>query len=339
MNRFEWNWRLKDLEPDKDVKVFSTFSCGGGSSMGYKKAGFNVIGNVEIDPAINSLYVTNNHPKYNFCEDLRLFNMREDLPEELYSLDILDGSPPCTSFSTAGVREKDWGKKKKFREGQSYQTLDDLFFVFLDTVEKLRPKIVIAENVVGIVKGKAKGYVNLILKRFNDLGYEVQVFALNSAYMDCPQARHRVFFIANRCGYKKLKLNYNSSLYYFKDVRSEHGKDFGIKGGTIKSLLEKATTSDKTIGDVAARLTGEKNKYFTQIIIHDNQVAPTITSGSEFFRFYDRKILSDDDYRNVQTFPQDYDFKKQNVQYVCGMSVPPNMMANVASEVYKQWLE
>lgn len=102
--------------------------------MGYKRAGFKVLGNVEIDPKINRMYVENNHPKYNFNMDLREFNNRDDLPEELYHLDILDGSPPCTSFSMAGVRVKMWGKEKKFREGQKMQTLDDLFFVFLDTV-------------------------------------------------------------------------------------------------------------------------------------------------------------------------------------------------------------
>ena len=97
----------------------------GGSTLGYKRAGFDVIGNVEIDPRINDIYITNNKPKYNYCEDLRIFNQRDDLPEELYQLDILDGSPPCTSFSTAGVRERDWGKAKKFKEGQKVQTLDD----------------------------------------------------------------------------------------------------------------------------------------------------------------------------------------------------------------------
>lgn len=119
------------------------------------------------------------------------------MPEELYNLDILDGSPPCSTFSTAGEREKNWGVEKRFREGQKKQTLDDLFFVFLDTVKKLQPKIVIAENVVGLIKGNAKGYVNEIIKRFHQLGYEVQIFKLNSMYMEVPQTRNRVFFIAN----------------------------------------------------------------------------------------------------------------------------------------------
>ena len=51
-----------------------------------------------------------------------------------YHLDILDGSPPCTSFSTAGLREKTWGKQKKFREGQKLQTLDDLLVALIGKV-------------------------------------------------------------------------------------------------------------------------------------------------------------------------------------------------------------
>lgn len=168
IDRFSWKWSLKDIVQDKDVKVFSCFSCGGGSTMGYKRAGFQVLGNVEIDPRMNKIYLKNQHPKYNFNMDLRDFNKLDELPDELYHLDILDGSPPCSTFSTAGDREKAWGKQKVFREGQKKQTLDDLFFVFLDVVEKLKPKIVIAENVTGILKGNAKGYVNEIINSFHN---------------------------------------------------------------------------------------------------------------------------------------------------------------------------
>lgn len=335
MNRFDWNWNLSDIKQDKDVKVFSTFSCGGGSTMGYKRAGFKVLGNVEIDPKINDMYITNHKPKYNYCEDLRLFNQREDLPEELYDLDILDGSPPCTSFSTVGVRDRDWGKEKRFREGQAVQTLDDLFFVFLDTVEKLQPKIVVAENVPGIVTGKAKGYTKLIIERFRQEGYTVQVFALNGAHMDVPQARHRVFFVANRCGYKPLRLNFDHDIIPFKEVRDEEGIE--LKDGTMKALLQYAKEGDRKMSEVSKRITG-KQSYYSTVMIHDGQVAPTITSSGTYIRMCDKKRLTDNDYRRVQSFPEDYNFKKQNVQYVCGMSVPPNMMANVATEIYEQWL-
>lgn len=338
MNRFSWKWYLKDIKIDKPVKVFTTFSCGGGSSMGYKRAGFEVIGNVEIDPKINKMYCKNHHPKYNFNMDLRKFNELEELPDELIGIDILDGSPPCTTFSMAGQRDKSWGKKKKFREGQAEQTLDDLFFVFLDTVAKLQPKIVIAENVVGLVTGKAKGYVNQIITKFKELGYDVQIFNLNSAFMDVPQARHRVFFIANNQKYPKLKLNFNYDPIPFGEVRSENGIAI-TEDALFNKMMQEAKPTDRKIGNIAERMTGDKSKYYTAMILQDNLVAPTITSGGSVIRFFDKKRCSDEDFTNIQSFPQDYDYCGNNVQYVTGMSVPPNMMANIAQEVYDQWLK
>lgn len=332
---FAWDWSLKEIKQDKPVKVFSCFSCGGGSSMGYKRAGFEVIGNVEIDPKMNQIYLKNNKPKYNFLEDLRQFNQRDDLPDELYGIDILDGSPPCTSFSTAGIREEGWGKTKKFREGQAAQTLDDLFFVFLDTVEKLRPRVVIAENVPGIATGKAKGYVNLIIKRFKQLGYDLQIFALNAAHMDVPQARHRIFFIANRCGFPKLDLRFKGEPIFFGKIKSDHGKP--ITSSMALTLLDAVRPGDRKLSYVTDRISGCKSYYGYQLV-HDEQVCFTVTSTGVYIRVDDRETFSDEDFIRVQSFPRDYEFMGNSVQYVTGMSVPPNMMANVAMEVWEQWL-
>lgn len=338
MTSFSWKWYLKDLKQDKDVTVFSTFSCGGGSTMGYKRAGFKVLGNVEIDPAINAMYVKNHHPKYNYNMDLREFNKLETVPEELLHLDILDGSPPCTVFSTAGLREKTWGKEKVFREGQKRQRLDDLFGVFLDTVEKLRPRVVIAENVPGLLKGNARGYVNEIINRFKELGYAVQLFSLNAARMDVPSKRERVFFIANREGFKPLKLSFNRPPIRFGEIRTEHGKPFKDKNSIYKKLLEIAKPSDKSIADVRKRI-GEREAGYNHVIWHDDKIAPCVTATGTCLRVCDKCYISDGDFINAQSFPQDYDFCRNDVQYVCGMSVPPNMMAHIATEIYNQWLK
>lgn len=197
----DWKWTMANDYPEPNgLKVFSCFACGGGSTMGYKLAGCEVLGCVEIDPRMNECYVANHHPKYNYLMDIRKFNEipNEELPEELFNLDILDGSPPCTTFSMAGDREDSWGKKKKFREGQAEQTLDDLSFVFIDTVAKLRPKVMIMENVEGLIKGEAWSYVQRIYKQLNDIGYEVGHWLLKGENMGVPQRRHRVFFIGVR---------------------------------------------------------------------------------------------------------------------------------------------
>lgn len=339
---FPWKWTLEELKevPWNGCNVFSCFSCGGGSSMGYKRAGFHVIGNVEIDRDMNKIYCVNHHPRFNYNMDIREFNAMPDdqLPAELFDLDVLDGSPPCSVFSAAGEREKGWNKEKQFREGQKLQRLDDLFFAFIDTVRKLKPRTVIAENVKGLISGKAKGYVNEIIKAFRDAGYTLQIFLLNAATMGVPQRRERVFFIAHRAAdaLPKLQLEFNEPPIFFKDVRSREGVP--LKPGTQSyELLQKRIPSDTRLSDICIRVHG-RNSGFTNYIWSDEQVSGTIASGGSYFRMYDGMGLSDHDFINIQTFPQDYNFLDQSVQYVCGMSVPPVMMAQISRQVYLQWL-
>ena len=199
---YPYEWNLKDANFSKDKgKVFSCFSCGGGSTMGYKLAGFDVIGCNEIDPKMMEAYVTNHKPKYSYLEPIQTFKLRKDLPKELYKLDILDGSPPCSSFSMAGNREKDWGKEKKFREGQSKQVLDNLFFDFIDLAEELQPKVVVAENVSGLMMGAAKDYVKKIYIEFQKAGYQLRIepYLLDASKMGVPQKRKKSFL----CSFKK----------------------------------------------------------------------------------------------------------------------------------------
>ncbi|HRB54531.1 MAG TPA: DNA cytosine methyltransferase, partial [Bacteroidia bacterium] len=76
-HRFPYKWTLKDAIFTKDKgKVFSCFSCGGGSTMGYKLAGFDVIGCNEIDPKMMEAYIANHNPKYTFLEPIQTFKNR-----------------------------------------------------------------------------------------------------------------------------------------------------------------------------------------------------------------------------------------------------------------------
>ena len=84
----------------------------GGSSMGYKLAGFDVVGCNEIDKRVMDLYEKNHHPRYAFLEPIQQFKERTAFPDALYNLDILDGSPPCSTFTVAmaRTRQETWGK-------------------------------------------------------------------------------------------------------------------------------------------------------------------------------------------------------------------------------------
>ena len=76
-----------------------------------------------------------------------------------------------------GNREKDWGKEKVFREGQAEQVLDTLFFDFIDLAKELQPKVVVAENVKGLILGEAKKYVRKIYEEFDKAGYYCPIYS------------------------------------------------------------------------------------------------------------------------------------------------------------------
>ncbi|NEZ45332.1 DNA cytosine methyltransferase [Paenibacillus alvei] len=336
-----WDWSLKDIEqvPKHGHTVFSCFSCGGGSTMGYKLAGYTVLGNVEIDPQMMRIYRLNHNPKYPFMMPIQDFKAlpNDELPAELFDLDILDGSPPCSVFSTAGAREKKWGGEFAFREGQAVQRLDDLFFDFLDVAEKLQPKVIVAENVKGMIIGKARGYVSMVLSRFRELGYRPQLFLLNSATMGVPQKRERIFFIATRkdMPFPPLRLEFNEPPVLYRDIRSGDGVPINPSSKTFQRW-QKRRPRDLNMGDVTEREEG-KNSNFNTILVKEQKVPNTIASSSVFVRTDVPRQVSDSDVIRIQTFPRDYDFMDADVQYVCGMSVPPVMMQGIASEIYKQW--
>jgi len=346
--KFPYKWTLKDAIFTKDKgKVFSCFACGGGSTMGYKLAGFDVLGCNEIDPKMMACYVENHKPKYSYLEPIQTFKLRKDLPEELYNLDILDGSPPCSSFSMAGNREKDWGKDKVFREGQAMQVLDTLFFDFIDLAKELQPKVVIAENVKGLLLGEAKSYVIQIYKDFEKAGYLVQHFLLDASKMGVPQRRERVFFIALRKDLVDQFMQQVDMFTYlpvinmkFKEVpipfcmfREEVETGDGKIYPSIKKMWDR-----HAIGEAFVRDSG--HKAISHYKVDPGKVLNTII-GAESAGAYDYKYcrqLTKSENCCGGTFPQDYNFKGEHSKYIVGMSVPPVMTAQIASRIYDQWL-
>jgi DNA (cytosine-5)-methyltransferase 1 len=349
-HKFPYEWTLKDANFTKDKgTVFSCFACGGGSTMGYKLAGFDVIGCNEIDPKMMDAYVTNHKAKYSFLESITTFKERKDLPKELYNLDILDGSPPCSSFSMAGNREKDWGKEKKFREGQADQVLDTLFFDFIDLAKELQPKVVVAENVKGLLMGSAKQYVIEIYKQFDEAGYYCQHFLLDASKMGVPQRRERVFFICLRKDLAsqflhqadmftllpKLEMEFNEKPILFKDIIDMQGRNLS---DNMKKVWEYRSFGDSAMQQGSERLNG-KSMYFSQSFLYKYKTPGTLTSHEDSQVLFDApKYTSKNEACKIGSYPLDYDFGKKKPHYMIGMSVPPVMTAQIAKNIFEQWL-
>jgi len=343
MSKVTGPWTLADLAAGKigakknGLNVFTCFHCGGGSSMGYKLAGFNVLGGVEIDPKMMALYRANLKPdeRFSFQYPVQEFKVMSDklLPKEIFSLDILDGSPPCSSFSTSGSREDAWGKEKKFREGQAVQILDDLFFHYIDIAKKLQPKVVVAENVKGLILGNAKGYVVQIFEAFRAAGYETQLFLFNASRMGVPQLRERTVFIARRRDLKMppLKFSFDEPVISFEQAMA------GTSPVNAKALS--ATMADwwKKVspGKRVADFHPKKHMWDTRKVHRDHPLH-TLTASNVPFHWKEPRYLSPSEIIRVQSFPEDYDFLGQDPGYVCGMSVPPLMMQRISLEIGRQ---
>jgi DNA (cytosine-5)-methyltransferase 1 len=351
MTNFSYKWNLKDLQKVKPngKTVFSVFAGGGGSSMGYKMAGYDVIGCLEIDPRQIELYKTNLNPKYAYCEDIRDFIKREVLPKELYELDVLDASPPCSLFSSANLKADDKkGKKVKFREGQVEQTLDDLFFETIKLIDKLKPKVAIMENVKGLLHQKNKWYVEQIYKQLHDIGYKVTHKLINAADCGVPQKRQRVFFIAIRNDIEietadlygeepKINLDFNEKHITIGDIDHD---DKGKKPTEhILKLMKHYKKGDTSLRDIRKRIDG-KTTGFQTYIVKDSDICNTLRAISNDFIQVDRGFINFSDYELIQlgSFPLDYDFVGAGYSYIIGMSVPPLMMCRVSKAIYEQIL-
>ena len=350
VHKFPYNWNLKDANFTKDKgKVFSCFACGGGSTMGYKLAGFDVIGHNDIDKKMIEVYKLNHNPKYSFLESITTFAKRKDLPKELYELDILDGSPPCSSFSMAGNREKDWGKEKIFREGQELQVLDTLFFDFIDLAKELQPKVVVAENVKGLLMGSAKSYVIEIYKSFDEAGYYCQHFLLDASKMGVPQRRERVFFIALRKDLAepfmeqvdmftvvpKLELTFKEREIKFGEVYHNY-TDRELTPSCL-NLWNHKKDIDNDLGSINERIFG-KPTYFGFKFTKENEVNKTIIANDNTVLFSEPRLLNKDELCCIGTYPKDYNFKANKPEYLIGMSVPPIMTAQISTQIFQQWL-
>tara|TARA_R110000803_G_scaffold191118_1_gene253759 strand:+ start:213 stop:1289 length:1077 start_codon:yes stop_codon:yes gene_type:complete len=347
INKPDSAWNLTDLEnvPKNGVKVMSTFACGGGSSMGYKRAGCEVIAANDIDPEMAWHYNLNIKPKHYFLCPIGDL-LTADLPPELFDLDILDGSPPCSTFSMAGSREKAWGKNKHFREGQAKQVLSDLFFDYLDLVGRLRPKVAIAENVKGMLMGNAKGYTKMVMARFKELGYRPQLFLLNSADCGVPQRRERVFFCAvrNDIDVPPLKLapthrwisagEATSDVQDLTDAEQIETKPapndlkcwpHTLPGDTYSTFLMKSE---------------KRNACFNQYRVNGKKPSNTLSSTAGLYTHWSKcRTLTYREWKRLGSFPDDYQAKTDKIgKYMIGMSVPPKMTEVVARAVCEQWL-
>lgn len=307
--------------------VVSTFSGCGGSSLGYQLAGGKVLLAVEWDDNAVATYRLNFPDTPIYHGDIGKLTVEECCERagvQPGELDILDGSPPCQGFSTAGKR--DFGDDR-----------NQLFWEFVRLLRGLRPKVFVMENVSGMVKGKMKLIFAECLRELKASGYKVKARLLNAMYFNVPQSRERLIFVGVR-----------------EDLEVEPGHPKGqSKPATVRtafagieSLAGPAPRSGTKLEECCRRMKpGQNGKQFYRkpwgfnlYRLDWNKPAPTFTKRGGccglIHPVLPRKCIAKE-YQAVMSFPKTFRFcgKEDDARARLGNSVPPNFMRAIAEHI------
>ena len=359
MKPFNYSLDLVKKKSEQNLfSVVSLFAGCGGSSTGYRLAGGKVLAINEFIKDAYECYAKNYPDTHIFTQDVRELKA-EDIFEQLNiqkgELDILDGSPPCASFSMAGLREKAWGQEKKYSD--TVQRTDDLFFEFARLVRDVQPRVFVAENVKGLTMGASQ---NLLGSAQTDLfdehkktiyynlvscGYSVEYRVLDSSDYYVPQARERIIFIGVRNDIlknitypekQKEKITVQEVIDNIKTEIDNSYKNLSKEQQRVYDL-QLPGESMLACGDRIK----EKISGAGRIRLDANKPCRTVTTSAELWHPHDKRTLTIDELKSVCSFPYDYylgeTFAKKWERL--GRSVPPLMMYAIAKHIYNTILK
>lgn len=317
----------------KKPTVISLFAGCGGSSLGYKLAGFKELLAVDRDDAAVQVFKLNfpgvpvfhgDVAKLTGAECMRLAGIR---PGEL---DILDASPPCQGFSTSG--------KRKFTDPRN-----SLFKEFTRLLLELQPRVFVMENVTGMVKGCMKhAYLNIITE-LRACGYQCKGEVLNASHFNVPQNRKRVIIIGvrNDLGIepshpkpRTAPISVRVALAGLSIPEEERRFMFAAANKYAAYKHWDIIPPGKQLSDVL------KNGAFDCSKQHPDRPAKTIrrTDGVIYMHgqmhWSEKRRFTLTEYRRIGSFPDEFIFPHgfSDVQLI-GNSVPPNLMRAVAEQV------
>ena len=176
-------WQLHLRERDINAPtVISTFAGCGGSSLGYSMAGFRELLAIEWDDNAVQTFKLNFPEVLVYHGDIAKISIDQIIEMtklKQYELDVLDGSPPCQGFSTAGKRIITDERNQLYKE-------------YVRLLNGLQPKVFVFENVSGLVKSKMKLIFADIMRSLKDCGYKVSARLLNAMYFGVPQSKEKL---------------------------------------------------------------------------------------------------------------------------------------------------
>lgn len=329
------------------LKVYGLFTGGGGLDIGFKEAGFEIIGASDIwKESENTMNL--NYPDIPFiCKDITTLTSH-DILESTNGVkpDVIIGGPPCQGFSVMGDKN-------------SADPRNVLFEAYARLVDDLEPKCFVFENVKGI-KSMFKGrYLNMVANSFSKIGYDIYLKVLNSKDYGVPQKRERVIIVGTKVnrlfkypppsndsiGILKAKKNVQEAIGDLVKKDDKFPNHLALTHGEIVLKRYKLIPEGGKLPPPEELPIEIRRKNFgnTYVRLHRKELAPTMVPGNNAFPVHptlDRSLTPREAAR-IQTFPDTHIFtgarKEQCI--LVGNAVPPLMGAHIARELKKHILD
>ncbi|MEQ2595828.1 DNA (cytosine-5-)-methyltransferase [[Clostridium] symbiosum] len=312
------------------LKVASLFCGCGGTDVGLL-GDFDYLGRYYKSNDMEIVYANDiednacNMFKENFGLEPDNRDVREVKSSDLPDFDILTGGFPCQSFSIVAQNPKRLGVKDE--RGK-------LFFEMCRILREKQPKCFIAENVKGILTANKKKAFPLIIKEFEDSGYDIKYAILNAADYGVPQKRERVIIVGFR---KDLHIKFE-----FPDAIIQNEKDYAPLKNVIENAVDDKYYFSQKAVEGMMRKRESMNKGRSQDItkpcntvgahlakVSLNSTDPVLMVGSRYRRFTPREVA------RIQSFPEQFKLVgSEAAQYrALGNAIPPVLFWHVANAV------
>ena len=324
------------MNPKREFTAVDLFSGCGGLSLGLKRAGFIVKAAVEVDPLAAQTYRSNHKETILIQSDIRNItgkNIRELAGLTVGKLDLLAGCPPCQGFS-------------RIRRHGEQDPRNDLLFEFLRIARAFRPKVVLLENVPGMIRDRR---FFLFVERLESYGYCCKWGVLNAADFGVPQRRKRLIVICSRVGSidlprKKAMQNKQTIKDYIGALKAPVKSKDRLHRMHLNCTPRIKTLIAKIPVDGGSRISlGKKNQLnchkktdgFRDVYgrMKWDDVSPTLTGGcfnpskGRFLHPEQNRPITMREAAILQTFPQSYHFPAElgliNIARLIGDALPP----------------
>ena len=312
----------------KQPTVISLFSGCGGSSLGYKWAGFKELLAIDFDQNSVDTFRLNFPEVPCWQRDIREVTGQEILDFchiKKGELDLLDASPPCQGFSTAG--------KRKVTDPRN-----DLFREFVRLIKELNPRVFVMENVSGMAKGPMRGIFNEALKELRGCGYQVKCKLMNAKWYGVPQSRPRLIFIGSRLDIP-ISFPEPGNIITLRDTLQDVPQSEILYPRGRAAGFAPRIKPWEDAGDVTGRETG-REIYFNLKRLSWRFPSRTITKLVQATRCGllhpdEDRFLTIAELKRISTFPDDFQFigKFEEQWARIGNAVMPKFMQAIASHI------